>query len=241
MSQYQPPYVPPPNTPLPYQPMTHEPLAMARRASVLMFVLGGLMLAMGACNALSSALVPAQQLIENQQKIMPNGEVPFSAEVFKTMSIIAGVLMVVCGCVYIALGSSVRGGSKGSTIASVVITSVLLLFVGLMLLACLIGGLAQPALLVMVILPAVPFALLTMLLIWLVRALRASQATPQYSAQQMQYAAQYWQHQQQVQQSGGYGYAPPPPIAPVNPQAPQQPYPSSPPTTGENDGRSTQG
>ena len=53
-----------------------------------MFILGGLVLMLGACNTIRALLVPAEQLIQEQKAVMPPGqEMPFSAETMKSITV----------------------------------------------------------------------------------------------------------------------------------------------------------
>ena len=128
--------------------------------------------------------------------MMPTGpEFPLSASAGKAMAVIVGIITITTGAVFVALAVGVRRGGKVSTIAAIVATSLLLVFMGLMLLTFLLAGLGSPTLLAFSCLPGGAFALAIWQLIWLIGAVRN---TGQLSAAQQQYQMQYWQYQQNI-------------------------------------------
>jgi hypothetical protein len=225
MSQYPSPYSPPPypqNAGYSYpQP---NALAPARRASTLMLVLGGLILLLGLLNTLTAAVTPADMMLQREKTIMPaSNEFTLSPALYRSMALVIGVATLITGIVFVGLALKVRRGSKNSTIAAIVVTSLLLLLMGLMTLTFIVAGLGAPAILPLTCLPGGGLALMIWQLIWLIGAARGT--TSLWAAQQ-QFQMQYWQQYQQAMQfPTGYGYAvsappPPPPSAP--PDAPSQ-------------------
>ena len=199
-------------------------MAAGRRAGMLMLVLGGLIMLMGLFNTISSALVPAEQMVERQKKVLPSGgDLPLSAATYKSMAVVVGVATVITGAVLVGLGISVRRGSKTSTIAAIVVTSLLLLLTALMTLVFVIAGLSAPVALPLSCVPGGAMMLLIWQLIWLIGAARNTTAL--WAAQQ-QFQMQYWQYQQNMQAYSGYGYGSQPTAPPANPpttDAPNQP------------------
>jgi hypothetical protein len=122
----------------------------------------------------------------------------------------------------LVLAIFVRRGSSVAIIASMVIDSLILLFLGINLLGALVQILRMPAeailSMLMILVLACAFVLL---LVWLIQAIKATSAL---RAAQTQYQQQYWRYQQQ-QQMYGYGYAQPrePPITPPRDQPPEHP------------------
>ena len=195
-----------------------------------MMVLGGLILLLGLLNTFAYVVMPADQMLARQKAMMPSGsELPITAAVYKAMAVIVGIVTITTGAVFVALAVGVRRGSKASTIGAIVVTSLLLLFMGLMLLTFLLAGLGSPGILAFSCLPGGAFALGVWQLIWLIGAVRN---TGQLSAAQQQYQMQYWQYQQNMQAYSGYGYAQPAPAAPPPNVAPPSASPpdATPPT-----------
>ena len=212
----QSPYSPPPHAQnLGYYSPQGNLLAAGRRAGTLMLVLGGLILLMGLFNTISSALTPSDVMMERQKKMLPtDGQLTVSATMYKSMAVVVGMATVITGLVFVSLALSVRRGSKTSTIAGIVVTSLLLLLTGLMTLVFVVVGLSAPAVLPLVCVPGGATMLLIWQLIWLIGAARNTTAL--WAAQQ-QYQMQYWQYQQNAQTYNGYGYGSPPPAAPPPP------------------------
>ncbi len=203
-SPYQQPGYYPPADP------AEELLRPARRASVLMFVITGLMLLCGICVGAMASVpwdridLPAEtraELARMEQEV----QVPL-ATVF---AVLAGILIVPSVLLGI-LAFFVRKGGSGVIITSIIVTGLLLLLAGLNLITSLQGG-------VLATVPQLVFlALLVLLFVWLIQALKnAGQIRDLRLGQQFQ----QWQAMQNQQQYGGYygqypGQAPPPPPPP---------------------------
>jgi hypothetical protein len=223
----QSPYSPPPYSQnLDYFSPQGNLLNAGRRAGTLMLVLGGLILLMGLFNTISSALTPADVMMERQKKVLPaDGQLIVSATVYKSMAVVVGVATIITGLILVSLALSVRRGSKTSTIAGIVVTSLLLLLTGLMTLVFIVVGLSAPAVLPLICVPGGATMLLIWQLIWLIAAARNTTAL--WAAQQ-QYQMQYWQYQQNAQAYNGYGYGyGSQPITPPTPPSASESPPSS--------------
>jgi hypothetical protein len=124
----------------------------------------------------------------------------------------------------------VRGGSKAAIIISLVLASLVELFLGLQIAIGVFQATqmhSQDAAVGSCIFVVI-FALFALMILFLIQAMRASD---QVRAQQ--YAMQYWQYAQQQayqQQQGGYAYPhqyqPPPPAPPPTDQPPPPPPPA---------------
>lgn len=232
MSQYPSPYSPPPDPRQSGYDYTtpYNASDAARRGATLLMLLGGLILLLGVFDTVSTFRTPAQQLIDQQKSIMSSSaETPFSAQTMKEIAITFGVATMVVGIVFMALAGPVRRARVGGTVIAVVLTWIVLVLLGLVLLSCVVAGLAQPAIFALICLPGIPFVLLVFQARWLSMALRSAK---QFKGSQMQYTPQYWQYPQQPPASGGYGYttAPPPALPPEN--SPRKPGEGNEPPTG---------
>jgi hypothetical protein len=241
MSQYPSPYSPPPqayasnyayfNAP--------DPRGPARRASVMMIVLGSLLLVLGLCvvgvgQMMRSTPLPAElasqvQQIESQTGVTLAG-----------IMAVAGVVMVVFSLLMIALGIWVRGGGLVAAVLSIIATSVALLMLSFVVLFGTIGALQRgnPQAFVQIFIWGIAWVLFLVQLILLISAARAS---GRVAVSQQQLHAQYWQYQQNMQAYGGGGgyHAPmaPPPAPPNMPATPA----SQPPSRGDDHGPTTTG
>jgi len=209
----------PPNYPGYYYSPAPDPLAPARRASILMFILGALSLCCGLCLGGIAALwdTMAQQ---NQQALQPLEQelsrMHLSAAVaFGIMAAIA----VLPGLIYIVLGFFVRRGSMGAVIASIVLDSLIILLFLFIVVAGSLGG-GSPAAVCFYVLP---LALTIWLLVWLIQAIKGAS---KQAATAEHYQQQYWQYQQQQQQQQPQ-YQPPMPPPPTFDNPPPPPPPPS--------------
>ena len=222
MSQY--PQYPPPYSPTPpgyggYAPQSPDQLlAPARRAGVLMIVLGVLFVFCGLCLAASSWMMGQPQFASSPEFAEARKQFDLVEQQtgvrVEQMLIIVGAVPLVLGALYGALGFVVRGGGFASAVLGIVLSAMLLLFFGLGMLTTAVQAAANPAAIGGVCVYAVPFLLLVLLMVWLVQAARAAS---QIVAARQQYQAQVWQYQQHQQnylqnpgqqQQQGYG-APP--------------------------------
>ena len=236
MTQHPDSYPPPPGAPgFGYsRPAAFpDPLAPARRASVLLFVFGGLALVGGLCIGVFPWIVPIDKLVDQirgslspeQLSQLPPGLT--LEQLLRVYYVVVGILGVGFGVLQLCLAPFVRRGGRGSTVTAIV----LFVLVGVGCLLVLLGTLVQfargpsPAAIGSLFLVVVIGGAVTLALIFLTQAMRGSHRLL-WHQQQMQ--ARYWQYQQQVGSipgnpaaSYGYGYAAPP--------APQQQAPVPPP------------
>lgn len=221
--------------PSPYQPPTPQPyptfdyyqpdlLAPARRASVLMFVLGGLAVASALCCAGVGAMLP-RMMGENPAAFAEFRRLPnVTPETMQAVLVVMSAVVLLVGVAYLVLGAFVRAGRRGAIITSIVLSILAILLLGLNVATGLMQSFSRPQTAVGVVLLAVPLALLLLLVRWLLRAARAPDA-----ALTQQYAAQYWQYQQQQAYAQQYGYGqPPPPPGTYGYPRPQPPPPQAP-------------
>ncbi len=227
---YPPPYQGPPMPQ--YYGAPVDALRPARRASLLMFIVGPLILLMATCLFSMPAIMnasPTPQVEQLRSKVAAQTSVSFD-----TLCRAFGAIVCVPGLLILVLAFFVRTGGKVATILSAVVVGL----VSLLLILETIGGLVQAsdpnALMgLCVLVPCT--AVLILQFVWLIQAAVASGNVQ--SAQQ-QYAQQYWQYQQTMQAyaNAGYGYqtqpqASPPAAAPASVPPPLPPRPSDQPPT----------
>lgn len=236
MTQYPgDPYQPPQPYQLPYgQPygvgQAPDALSPARRASLLMFILGGLTLLGSLCCGLVGAMIP--NLIAEQPEIMQDIQLPVEVtpNVLQIVMIVLAALIFLYGVLTLVLANFVRRGSKGATITAMILAVLVILYLTLNAVTAAVtqGPRAAGGLCAIVI----PAAIHILLLVWLVQALKsipAFRAAQDYQARYWDYVRQYqaWQQQQQMQQ----GAQPPPPPGQSPIQPPIQTPPMPPPPT----------
>jgi hypothetical protein len=230
MTQYYSPYsAPQPGDPrgYPYTPMHTGASLPARRAGLLMMVLGGLLLLYGMCNGAATYVAPGDQF-QAQLKSLPSDFPAPSVEELRVMAIVFCVIVVLVGMFLVLMGGFVRRGSRGAIITALLGVIIGTCVLGLFTLAAFVMGFASPVAFILAIVLAIPTLLFVLILIWLIQALRTPGAAAMTAAQ---YQSQYMQYQQMMQQygQGGYGYGYPPPPPPQSPPPPDQtnPPPSS--------------
>ncbi|HEY1628484.1 MAG TPA: hypothetical protein VGF52_01425 [Tepidisphaeraceae bacterium] len=220
MSQYPSPY----NTPYPgnfgFDPAAGL-LAPARRAAILMFVLGGLSLACGVCVGSVIKFAPLDQMIQERHFQIPDsanlGMPP--EQIIRIFLGTMAVLALVKAIVTIILAIFVRRGGIGSIVTSIVLCVLALLGI----LFELAGSGVQaargtPGQIPVMATFLAALALYGLLMVWLVQAAKAAP-----SVRAMRTQSQLWQMQQQQQMYNQAGYAPPPPPPPP----PQTPPPAA--------------
>jgi hypothetical protein len=229
MSQYPSPYTPP-STPQQqqqlnygydfryYQP-TDDLLAPARRAGVLLFVVGGLLALGGLCCGALGTLAPLDEVMA--QNPVLNSTPGVTVEMLKVGIIVLGVLALLFGMALLVLGYFVRGGGMVPVVIAIVLVVLALLFnlLNLVSTAVQLRG-AGPQIFGALCVNMLPLVLLIVLLVSLVQAARAA---PRLAMMRSQYQQQYWQYQQQ-QQMYQAGYVAPPTMPPSMQQSPQQGY-----------------
>jgi len=246
VSQYPPPYQQPPypnQGPFDFYRPAANPLGPARRASVLMFVLGGLGLMCGAFITFGGLVLTPEMIAQSPNSAQFHEfETQFSGISIRAAVIAMGILFLLPSILYGIMGFFVRSGKMASVVLSLVLTGITILLALFGLLSVVVSAAGNPASLPGgLCMTGIPLVLCITLLVSLIQALRAA---PAIGAMQQQFQAQYWQsmQQQQAAQLGygygmppGYGYgAPPnqPPAppgqAPVDYQAPLMPPPPPP-------------
>jgi hypothetical protein len=219
MSQYPSPY----NTPYPgnygFDPAAGL-LAPAKRAAILMFVLGGLNLACGACVGVFARIGPIDQLVARANvQLPPDLNMP-PEQLFRIFLGILAALSLLHAIAMIILAVFVRRGGIGSIVTSIVLCVLVLLLLAMQGIGAVVRGAAgQPQGLIFFV---IGIGLYGLLFAWLIQAARAAAAV-----KTMRMQSQLWQIQQQQQMYGQGGYAPPPPPPP--PPPPQQTPPQIPP------------
>ncbi len=232
MSQYPSPYSPPPVPPNYgydfnyYQPQ-RDVLAPSRRAGMLLYVVGGLILLPSLCCGAMGLALPAIMAQEPAlfSEVSASG---MSPEGLQTTLMIGGGVMLLLGVVMIILGRFVRRGSMGAAVTGSVLAVLVFLYLVLNGLGILVmSGKLPPAQMVLgLAMTVLGLVIFGMLFVWLIQA---AMAAPRIAMMQSQYQQQYWQYQQQ-QQMYQPGYAAPPAAGETtNPSIP--PPPTPPPTS----------
>jgi hypothetical protein len=235
MSQYPSPYTPPPNVGYDfnyYQPQ-QDLLAPAKRAGIMMFVMGALLALGGLCCGAVATVGPIDEVMA--QNPVLNSTPGVTAEMLKLGMIVLGVLTLLFGMVMLLLGYFIRSGGMVPIIISIVLVALAALFnlFNLVSTGVQLRG-AGPQLIGGLCVNVVPFALLLALLVMLVQAARAA---PRVAMMKNQYQQQLWQYQQQqqmyhqayaAQQEQQIPVAPPLPPAQMPPPVP----PPAPPDSG---------
>jgi hypothetical protein len=217
---------------LPYYQPPIDPLGPAKRASLLMFIMGPLIFLAGAClvsvPSMLRVMPPNPQLTQTMQQLDEELHGDVDAKLM-----IGGVFSAVVGVAMLILAFFVRRGGRTACILGAVLAGLLGVWSVMNLLGGLlmgnVGGVCMSALMI---------ASFGLMIAWLIQAIRAS---GRVTLAQQQYAAQYWQYQQTMQAyaNAGYGYGVPPqgqvPVAPAAFQPPPppptaQPNPENPPS-----------
>jgi hypothetical protein len=205
VSQY--PYSPPPNVPYGYpqqDPLRHL-LGPAKRASVCLFVLGGLMVPCGLLMGFSAmffAKADFSQLPPESAAMFHQMEQQFASIGVSAVSFLSAsaVVSLILGVVLVILGAVVRRGGLGSIVTSIIICCLFGLVAGLMA----IGGIsgisqgrdqAMPG-------TCISGVLLALLIFALVSLFQAARNSGQLNAYRMGYQAQMQQYQQNPQMYG---------------------------------------
>jgi hypothetical protein len=235
MSQYPSPYSPPPVPPnygydfSYYQPQ-QDVLAPARRASVIMFVMGGLLAIGGLCCGAVGAMAPLDQIMSQNPTLSSTPGV--TPELMQVGVIVMGVFSLLFGMALLVLGYFVRGGGMAPVVTSIVVVGIVVLLGGLMVLLGLLelsrGG-SRPEMFISLCMYVLPLVLLIVLLAQLIQAAKMSSRVAMMKSQ---YQQQYWQYQQQQQMYQAGYVAPPPPMqqADATPPPPVPPPPPAPPS-----------
>jgi hypothetical protein len=233
VGQYPSPYSPPnPPTNLNYASGFPDLMAPARRASIMMFVIGAMSLLLGLCSGAVVAMAQGAQYQALAQQFAKSSQGPPPSEsVLRTIYAALAIISAVAGIVLIVLGIFVRRASKVAMVFSVILCGMALLWLGISELSGLIQALGNPVVAIGACVMLVPLATVGLTTMWLIQALKA---LPHLEAARQQWQAQYTaSRQQQAFYQGGpaYGQVQTPP-----PGYPQQPYggynPGTPPGIG---------
>jgi hypothetical protein len=136
---YQPPQVqqpyPYPQQGYPYGSSAADPLAPAKRASILMFVLGGLSMIGGVCCGVMGAMLP--QILAQQPEIQMPAEV--TADMMQVGLVVAAGIVVLYGVAQVVLGFFVRGGGRAPAIVGLILTGLAVLGLLVMAVSVIVG------------------------------------------------------------------------------------------------------
>ncbi|HSZ57164.1 MAG TPA: hypothetical protein VK797_15965 [Tepidisphaeraceae bacterium] len=216
--------VPPPQGPFgfdSYRPLP-APLAAARRASVMLWIIGPLILMCGLCVGVVGMLAPMDQLLQQFREYSPEQAQQFSTpQMQMALRVAYGFISVVALLTGLGMTASawfVRRARRGGVITALVACVPLVVWALLAMLGGL-AALAAGALLgvVQLVIGVGIAAVIGLTVSWLWRALRAGGMADQQQFMQQQ----YWQYLQQQQAQQGYGYGPPGAM----PQSPSQQTP----------------
>ena len=198
------PYGPPqPPTPMDwggYPAGATDLLGPARRAAVLMWVLGVVLLLLGGCLGALGAGMPTLRQQPQFEQALRQLETQAPGDLLGMLFVIMGVVTSVVAVAYIVLGFFTRRGGLGAIITSLVLSGLVAAYLVLntvVSLASGAGGLGGACI------GVIGLALHGVLITWLIQAVRAS---ARVRALQAQYAAQPWPAPQSPQ---AYGYPPP--------------------------------
>lgn len=169
-------------------------LIPARRAALLMFVLGGIGLAMGACMGFVSAL-PFDQLQPEQQRQLAEIERVYGVSL-RILLIVSALVAAIPSLLMILLAFFVRRGSKLAIYASMGLVALMLVLTLLQLVGIFGGGSTAAQVAFSGCITVMMLSLLILIMTWLIQATRSA---PLAAQAQAAYSEQYWRHMQQQQ------------------------------------------
>jgi hypothetical protein len=179
-------------------------LGPARRASLMLFLLGGLLLLAMTCMGASVIGETDEALakgIEDMRQVSPEAAAIYTPQILRTAQGAMAVMIGLLGLTAIILGVVVRSGSRASSITALVLVVLPTLCVALLTLCTLVGG---PAMfLAVVAFMLIPFILSAMTISFLIGAIRAAGQVD--AARRQMYAI----HQHQQMQYQAYAQQPP--------------------------------
>jgi len=217
MSQYPSPYQPPTFDYRSYMPAAPDLLAPARRAGTMMFVIGGLILLLGGCIAAMSRALPGLPMQAEQEQVMTNLE-QTTHLARETFFAIVGIAIMVPGALMIFLGFFVRRGGLWSSVLSIILTVLLLLWFVLNVVGGIATGSGNPA--GMMCFGLIAVAALGPLL---AAQFAAARAAPKITVASQQYAMQYYQYMQNMQAYQAAQTQQQPTYPPMDPPPPPPP------------------
>jgi hypothetical protein len=226
---------------MPYQPypaavVIADPKAPARRASILLFVLGALLVLIAVCVVAVSFVpvesLPAADRTKFEEMMSQSGRSVSLQEVMGFYRVAGGVLLVPAFAMLV-VGIGVIRNRPGWIVTAIVVTSVMLAVFAIITLLMVVGMFTQPQMAPCICVTAIPTSLLGLELAWLISALRANRSVPPAYATQTYWSAPpggypgYSQGQLPPGYGYGYGYGHPPDQPPPPPPAgsSQQPPP----------------
>jgi hypothetical protein len=184
VSQYPQPYPQPPFPGVPYAPGGRpgpDPRKAARRASVLMWVLGALGVLFGLfMAALAQPMIewmlanpPPGQEAQVEQLREQMRQLEAQGLSFATQLLVVGIVTIVIGGLMGVLAFFVRGGSRVASVLSTVLTGLVLAYLALSTVVGIV--MSGPQALLAGCFMLVPGALMVLLIVWLIQSLRAPQ------------------------------------------------------------------
>jgi hypothetical protein len=197
MSQFPNPYpspYPPANFPMNYA-APHaawgDPLRPAKRAALIMFILGGLGLLCGVCLGIV-AVVPIQQMAAQQGQALPPLPPGVTWDLMQQTMGVFAVVAVIGSVLQMVVAFFVRRGGAAATAVGLVLTILwLLVWAAIIVMAVLSRqGMTN------VVANLIPGSAFLLQLLLCIQAQRASAQVAQWQAA---YQAQYWQYLQQQQ------------------------------------------
>ena len=196
-------------------------LAPAKRASLLLLMIGLLALVAGGCGAgLISTMADADFTQAMSRAAQSNPEIAQISPQTMRSAFKAGLLvMAMCGVVAIILGVVVRGGSRVASFVAIAILALPILSLVWMIISSLLAGPAAAVMSMLVF--GIPLALLILVVVCLVGAIRAAPHIEQARLHQ------HMLHQQQQAAYYAQAYGQPPVGAASEPLPPTQAPPNA--------------
>jgi len=185
-----------------------------KRASILMFVLSGVLLLFTSCFGLLS-MMPFDSLPPESKAHLQKLDANFTPQMFRQIMIVWTVMMFLPAAAMLVMGIGLRSAKRGWVVASMVVVGLVALLLSFSLLTLLVQAASNPGAICSVALLAVPTALFVLLFVWLIGCYKAVDNVKAVAAMQQQPG--YWQYAQQQpmqhppQTGYGYGYQAPPP------------------------------
>src|SRR4051812_36856777 len=163
MSQYPPsPYSVPYQYPVGY---AYDPygqyLGPARRAGLLMIILGALFAVYAACNGIAFFALPADQIMRNNQ-VFAKDAPQLDADTMKVLGVIFSTLVLVIGVAMIVLGVLVRRNNSAAIVTGLIIVGMVAAVTGLFTVICALAGIIAPPLFLAACGMCIPLALLVL-------------------------------------------------------------------------------
>ena len=173
-------------------------LGPARRASLMLFLLGGLLLLATTCigaSVIGQTDETLAKALDDMKQVSPDAAAMYTPKMLRSVQGAMAVMIGLLGITAIILGVVVLSGSRASAITALVLVLLPTLGVALFTLVTLVGGLGM--FVAVAALMLIPFALSAMTISFLIGAIRAAgqvdaarrQMRAMHQHQQMQYQA----------------------------------------------------